>query len=53
MKTKQGLSAAARAFRDAMRDIAAEEGRFEVELAPEWRKLRRSWMTPHAPNATA
>jgi hypothetical protein len=56
MKTKKHrLSAAARAFRDAVRDILAEEGCFEVELVPgvDWRQAYRRCFGAPLPTATA
>jgi hypothetical protein len=52
---RETVSAATRAFRDAMRDIVAEEGWFELELegaGQDWR-ARRAWLQSLSPNPTA
>jgi hypothetical protein len=53
-RARERVSAATRAFRDAMRDIIAEEGWFEIELADgdDWR-ARRAWLQSLSPNPTA
>jgi len=53
--SRRSASAAARAFRDAVRDIVEDQGWFEVLVDTEARERleRRGWMLALSPTATA